>query len=94
MKLKQLGTTLALVLICSMVCAQEGYKITLKTESADRKAPATTETGANRAVLYLNGWNNKIAIDSTIPNNKGIYKFKGKKNWYLVNTPFSAIIPM
>ncbi len=79
MKLKQLGTTLALVLICSMVCAQEGYKITLKTESADRKAPATTETGANRALLYLNGWNNKIAIDSTIPNNKGIYKFKGKK---------------
>ena len=80
MRLKQLGTTLALVLICSMIYAQGGYKITLKTKSADGQSPVLTEAGSNKAVLYLSRWSNKVALDSTISNKKGVYKFKGKEN--------------
>ena len=80
MRLKQLGTTLALVLICSMIYAQGGYKITLKTKSADGASPEKTESGASKAVIYLNKWNTTVAIDSATSNKKGVYKFRGKNN--------------
>ena len=80
MRLKQLGTTLALVLICSMIYAQEGYTITLKTKSADGTAPETTPSGAKKAILYLSRWSDKVAVDSALSNKKGVYKFKGKNN--------------
>ncbi|MBR5856293.1 MAG: redoxin domain-containing protein [Bacteroidales bacterium] len=80
MKYKQLGATLALALICSMVFAREGYKITIKTISADSLAPEKTPLLSDKAVLYLSGWDNRVAIDSASSNGKGVYKLKGKQN--------------
>lgn len=80
MRLKQLGATLALALICTLANAKDGYKITLIDKSADSATPTHNGIGEGKAVLYIEGWNGRSAIDSTFADKKGRYRFSGKKN--------------
>ncbi|MBE6230508.1 MAG: redoxin domain-containing protein [Bacteroidales bacterium] len=80
MRLKQLGATLALALICTLAYAKDGYKITVRRETAGSAATVVKESVADTALLFLNGWEKKIAVDSAVANKKGVYRFSGKKS--------------
>ncbi len=80
MRLKQLGATLALALICTLAYAKEGYRITLIDKSADSAVEASVEQQKVCAVLYLENWEERIAIDSTFASKRGVYRFSGKEN--------------